>query len=223
MHVRALATLLGLILVGSFAGPATSSNRGVDAKPKPPKIAKHANVTVQATSAKGAIVRYARAVVTPAGTKVAYSKRSGTLFPVGTTTVTITATNTAGRAVSRFTVTVRPPSTGPPTTTTTSKAPNQAPAWPSPLTTSSSTEMQYDSNGRISGAETTITVAAATDADGDSLTYTWTATNGSIEGNGVTATWQRLLIGGRIQAGDVVVTADDGHGGKTPYTLKFRG
>ena len=62
---------------------------------KRPKIAKHADVRAEATSASGAVVHYAPARVRGA-TSIKYSKRSGSVFPLGTTRVTITARNRAG-------------------------------------------------------------------------------------------------------------------------------
>jgi HYR domain len=72
---------------------------------KRPKIAKHADVSAEATSASGAVVHYAPARVRGA-TSIKYSKRSGSVFPLGTTRVTITARNRAGVSRSRFKVSV---------------------------------------------------------------------------------------------------------------------
>ncbi|NBV86678.1 MAG: HYR domain-containing protein, partial [Verrucomicrobia bacterium] len=70
------------------------------------------NVTVSATSASGATVTYASATATdnePGTPAIGYSQNSGTTFPIGTTLVTVTATDNSGNASSgTFTVTVLP-------------------------------------------------------------------------------------------------------------------
>ncbi|MEI6712289.1 MAG: SUMF1/EgtB/PvdO family nonheme iron enzyme [Verrucomicrobiota bacterium] len=71
-----------------------------------------ANVTVSASSSSGAIVNYPAATATDnvtARPKIAYSKASGSLFPIGNTTVVVTATDDAKNISSgTFTVTVAP-------------------------------------------------------------------------------------------------------------------
>jgi hypothetical protein len=67
-----------------------------------------------------------------------------------------------------------------------------------------------------------ITVPAAADPDGDSLTYSWSASNGSISGAGVTATWTRALDFGEPQPGTVTVTADDGRGGSDVLEIEVQ-
>ncbi|MDB6154890.1 MAG: Flagellar hook-length control protein FliK [Chthoniobacteraceae bacterium] len=78
---------------------------------KAPVISPHVSVYAEAASADGAIVTYAPAGITemPGGTAiVTYSKESGALFPIGATSVTITAIDTSGHvATSTFMVTVR--------------------------------------------------------------------------------------------------------------------
>ena len=78
----------------------------------PPVITPPANVGVVAVHPLGAIVTYPDAVVTDAGTGVAqvtYSRSSGVPFPVGTTVVTITATDVANNtSTAQFNVTVLP-------------------------------------------------------------------------------------------------------------------
>ena len=82
-----------------------------------PVVAAHGNVTVEATSAAGAVVTYAAGSATDAVTAsptLTYSKESGEVFPIGETTVTISATDAAGNTgTGSFTVTVepRPPGT----------------------------------------------------------------------------------------------------------------
>jgi hypothetical protein len=82
-----------------------AASAGAASGAKRPKIAKHADVRAEATSASGAVVHYAPARVRGA-TSIKYSKRSGSVFPLGTTQVTITARNRAGVSRSRFKVSV---------------------------------------------------------------------------------------------------------------------
>ena len=91
----------------------TLSGVGWDA---PPMIAPHENVgPIEATSSAGAIVTYEPAIVTGVVQTIAYSRESGTVFPLGVTTVTITATDAANRtATASFTVTVTVTVTGRP-------------------------------------------------------------------------------------------------------------
>jgi hypothetical protein len=72
-------------------------------------IAPLANLTLEATSPAGATATFAATVTDAVGATATYSKASGSTFPLGTTTVTINATDAAGNvAIARtFTVTVR--------------------------------------------------------------------------------------------------------------------
>ena len=76
----------------------------------PPKITfLSPNLVVEATSAKGAIVKYAAAVATDAvgPVTITYSTPSGSQFRLGTTVVTVTARDGHGNVTTRtFTVTV---------------------------------------------------------------------------------------------------------------------
>lgn len=83
----------------------SSSVRAATLKLQPPKILRHADVTAEATGPNGAIVKYRPAKVRGAAS-VAYSKRSGTRFRLGTTIVRITARNAAGTAHAKFKVRV---------------------------------------------------------------------------------------------------------------------
>ena len=94
---------------GSLTGSATRVVNVVDTTA--PVVAAHGNVTVEATSATGAVVNYAAGSATDAVgvTSLEYSKNSGTTFPLGETTVTITALDAAGHSgTGTFTVTVTP-------------------------------------------------------------------------------------------------------------------
>lgn len=109
-----------------------------------------------------------------------------------------------------------------PTATSTNTPGNHPPAFPSPFRSSSSTSYEYDSSGRLVGASTTITILSpATDPDGDSVTYHWSATNGAMSGNGLIGTWERVIANGKVQGGTVTITADDGKGGMAEAELVF--
>jgi hypothetical protein len=88
---------------------------------------------------------------------------------------------------------------------------------------SGSTQFQYDpTTGYLIGATTTINVLTpAVDPNADPLTYTWTASNGSITANGLSATWTRVIELGQPKSGTATVTASDGKGGAAPF--EFRG
>jgi hypothetical protein len=100
-------------------------------------------------------------------------------------------------------------------------APNNPPAFPVSFQFSSYTQYQYDDNGSLKGAITTITIPAAIDPDGDQLSYAWVATNGTITGNGLTGTWQQIVSYGHVQSGDVTVTVSDGKGGSDYRVFQF--
>ncbi len=78
---------------------------------------------------------------------------------------------------------------------------------------STNTQCEHDVAGQLIGAVTTITVAPDPYWEGAPLTYTWSASNGSITGSGVTATWTRLIESGQVADGEVTVTVSDGMGG----------
>ncbi|MFZ5517083.1 MAG: Ig-like domain-containing protein [Candidatus Zhuqueibacterota bacterium] len=99
---------------------------------------------------------------------------------------------------------------------------NNTPYFPDPFQWYSQTQFQYDNVGRMTQASTTITIPAAIDPDGDELSYTWTASNGTILGNVLTGTWQRSIISGRVQSGTVTVVVDDKKGGTNKCTLNFQ-
>jgi HYR domain-containing protein/Leucine Rich Repeat (LRR) protein len=75
-----------------------------------PVVTPPANRVAEATSDTGAVVTYPSATATDAVgvVSITYSKNSGTLFPIGATVVTVTATDVANNtATATFTVTVR--------------------------------------------------------------------------------------------------------------------
>lgn len=62
----------------------------------------------------------------------------------------------------------------------------------------------------------------AKDPDGDRVTYKWTATNGKITGNGLRATWVRVMRGpDNPKPGVVTIAALDGKGGRATRKMVF--
>ena len=59
--------------------------------------------------------------------------------------------------------------------------------------------------------------AKASDPDGDKLNYAWSATGGSVAGNGETATFN--ATGVKAGSYTVTVTVDDGRGGKASCSM----
>jgi hypothetical protein len=77
---------------------------------QPPAISPLANISLPAVDAKGAVVHYASATATDEfspTTTITYSTPSGSLFPLGSTPVTVSAKDEAGNVATRsFSVTV---------------------------------------------------------------------------------------------------------------------
>ena len=176
----------------------------------PPVLVSPSNVSTKATGPSGTNVTYGPIAATDRvdqDVSVTCSPPSGSMFAPGTTNVVCRARDDAGNvATATFKVVV---------------AANAPPVFPNPMFVQATTSFQYDANGRLAGATTTITVSPATDPDGDALSYAWAATNGSISGNGVTATWTRMIQSGQPARGSVTVTASDGSGGSDTFTIQF--
>jgi hypothetical protein len=97
---------------GSGAGGGKVPTKHPTPTLKPPVIAAHPNVRGEATGPAGAKVGYAPAKVSGAK-KIQYSRRSGSVFPLGRTVVTVSASNKAGTTRKTFVVNVA--DTTPPT------------------------------------------------------------------------------------------------------------
>ena len=73
----------------------------------------------------------------------------------------------------------------------------------------------------VEGSGTSVPVRAnASDADGDTLTYAWSANGGSVDGNGPVARWNST----NAAPGSYAITANvsDGHGGSTSCSANVR-
>lgn len=81
--------------LANAAATATHANVSIDTTA--PVVTPPANVTASPTSAAGAVLSYPAATATDANgvLSITYSQNSGTSFPVGSTTVTVTASDTA--------------------------------------------------------------------------------------------------------------------------------
>jgi hypothetical protein len=100
---------------------------------------------------------------------------------------------------------------------------NKPPVFPPTVVVESTTENEYDAGQFLTlvGAITTITITGAIDPDGDALTYTWEASNGSISWEDNSATWIREVFANRIKNGTVIVTVEDGKGGSATHRIEF--
>jgi hypothetical protein len=244
-------------------------------------IARHPDVRAEATGPTGARVRYARARVRGAKT-VTYSKPSGSVFPLGRTTVTVTARNGRRVARSRFAVVVAdttPPTISPlPGYTTNATEPTRATVTFPPPTASdrvdrnvavactptsgsvlapgattvscsardrsgntsnavsrisvplfsgsvalqTNTALQYDQAGRLIAATTSIALAVPAASDGSPTAYTWTASSGTLTGNGATASWARQIdASGQVTPSALTVTLTYGSGRTEVLTIQF--
>ena len=153
----------------------------------PPVIAVPDNLVVEATGADGAVVTFAPSAtdLVDGAVAVSASPSSGSAFPLGTTTVALSATDAAGNtATSAFTVTVRdttaPTIALPANQTLEATGPDGAMATFSASANdlvSGSVEVTYSSPSGSSFALGTNTIAViATDAAGNTATGTFTVT-----------------------------------------------
>src|SRR5262249_10826423 len=91
------------------AGNSTTKTFTVTVKDTTAPTVTISDITVEATSASGAVVNYTALISDAVGVvSVTYSKASGTIFGIGQTTVTITAKDAAGNpTIKTFKITVR--------------------------------------------------------------------------------------------------------------------
>ena len=103
-------------------------------------------------------------------------------------------------------------------------APNQSPTF-GPQTMQATQQNTYSIvMGQVCLATQRLTISlspGATDPDGDPISYSWTATNGNLNGVGLTATWDRLVQNCDALAATVTVTASDGRGGTATHNINF--
>jgi ELWxxDGT repeat protein len=144
-----------------------------------PTIQCGTDVTVEATGPTGAVATYTAAIATDGSgaPTITYSKDSGATFPLGETTVTATATNSASlTATCTLKVTVK--DTTPPTISCLATAPveanttdgaklNTLPPMPSSDTVSATTVTYVPAPGSHFDIGTTFVTATATDASGN--------------------------------------------------------
>jgi peptidoglycan/xylan/chitin deacetylase (PgdA/CDA1 family) len=166
----------------------------------PPSIAAHANVTATTTSASGTTVTYTLPVVTDnisTGLVATCTPVSGSLFALGSTTVTCTAADTAtpsNHATSTFVVNVSAsvPVNAAPVAANQSVSTTKNIALPIALTATDSDSATLTfattsnpAHGTISGTGATLTYTPTTDYVGSDL-FTFTASDGTSTSNTAT-------------------------------------
>ena len=153
----------------------------------PPVISAPANMTIEATSASGAVAGFAATASDLFGpVTISYSKASGSVFTLGTTTVTITAKDFYGNTSTKtFTITVRdttPPvftSVSPDVIATTTSSSGTYVSYAAAVATDtvSAVTITYSkASGSKFAVGTTIVTVTAKDAAGNSTTQTFTVT-----------------------------------------------
>ncbi len=156
-----------------------------------PVIAVPANLTVPATSGSGAVVTFTTSAMSWTGASVATTNvpASGATFPVGTTTVTTSATDAAGNTANKtFTVTVTVLSVpGAPSGVTAGGGNGRVDlSWGSVSGATSYTVKRGTTNGgpyaAVANGLTTTTYADTTVANGTTYYYVVSASNGGSEG-----------------------------------------
>lgn len=154
-----------------------------------PSLTCPANVTAEATDSTGALVSYPAATASDVASRpvtLSYSQSSGTVFPLGTTAVTVTAADTAGNSRScSFNVTVRdgtkPSLTCPADVTAEATSASGAavsyPAATADDAVSPPVTLSYSQDsGTVFPLGVTGVTATATDAAGNSNTCTFSVT-----------------------------------------------
>ncbi|HEX8296302.1 MAG TPA: HYR domain-containing protein [Chthoniobacteraceae bacterium] len=168
-----------------------------------PAVSAPENLIVEATSNAGATVSYSSAVATDSVgvASLTYSRNSGLMFPMGLTTVTATAKDSANNIGSAtFTVTVRdttPPAVSPPgNVTVEATSPNGAAASYSPASASDTVGVNSISYSRNSGMifplGVTSVTATARDGAGNVGTGTFSVTVRDTTAPTVTAPTNRV-------------------------------
>lgn len=79
------------------------------------------------------------------------------------------------------------------------------------------TKMDYDDEGTLADVKRTITLAVvASDPDGDTLTFEWSATSGELKHTAHTSVWTGATIGDTAS-----VTVHDGKGGTAKHSWEY--
>lgn len=98
---------------------------------------------------------------------------------------------------------------------------NNPPSFPS-QNVHATFDNSYDGLGCLVAVTAEIEISpGASDPDGDSLTYGWSASNGIIHGSGLHATWRRAVTRCDSVPGTDTVTANDGRGGTGSFHYEF--
>ncbi|MBS1788129.1 MAG: HYR domain-containing protein [Acidobacteria bacterium] len=149
---------------------------------QPPTITCPINMTVTATTSTGGVVTYPTPTATN-GATVTCTPPSGSTFPIGTTTVTCTATNSAGSAACQFTVTLTPPVGSPMIdcpinmTVTATTSTGGVVTYPTPTATNGATVTCMPPSGSTFPIGTTTVTCTATNSAGSaSCQFTVTLT-----------------------------------------------
>ena len=148
-----------------------------------PAITCPINMTVTATTSTGGVVTYPTPTATN-GATVTCVPPSGSTFPIGTTTVTCTATNSAGSDSCQFIVTLTP-ATQPPAitcpinmTVTATTSTGGVVTYPTPTATNGATVTCTPPSGSTFPiGTTTVTCTATNSAGSDSCQFTVTLTS----------------------------------------------
>jgi hypothetical protein len=180
--------------------------------PLAPSITAPANVTVpNDPNQAGAVVNYAAPATTGDVGTVTCTPDSGSFFPIGTTTVTCSTSNTALTA--SFTVTVndtQPPSITPPANITVSNDPDQAGAvvnYPSPTASDNAPGVTTNCNpasGSFFPLGTTTVTCTATDASDNTASASFTVTVNDTQPPAITPPANVTVSNDPNQAGAVV-------------------
>lgn len=79
------------------------------------------------------------------------------------------------------------------------------------------TKMDYDDEGTLADVKSTITLAVvASDPDGDTLTFEWSATSGELTHSADSAVWTGAKIGDTAS-----VAVHDGRGGTDRHSWEY--
>lgn len=167
-----------------------------------PVFAPLASVTTTSTpGVTGATVTYGpvSAVDKVSGTVAATCiPQAGGVFASGPTTVSCSARDRAGN-------------------TGTASYPVVVPTVSNLAALQTATSYNWDYAPELVAATTVLTIPAANGANSAPLSYSWTASNGTIAANGTTATWTRELATGQPVPGVITVSASDG----SSFTITF--